>query len=262
MFQSVEPIQSGASWFITKPILEKSLEWQYGILGIMAVLALGTLIYAITQAGRTGKGNAIWICAGAALASFYEPLGDLFAHVAYHEINQINFTAAFGFLTPLWIVPTYVVFFGLSILVLLPILERGVSLRFWMTLFMLSLPGAFLFEVPLLKMGAIQYYGANQPFQILGYPLWMAFANSCTVFVVTTAVYLISKTSLIHRHPFLLAPLMPMLVMGANGGSALPLASAINSSSSVTVVNLMALLSIGLATLYVWMCGKVLAIRQ
>lgn len=248
--------QPADHWWITKPALEKSLAWQYGILAIMSALAVLTLLYAVRQARRTGRSDPIWICLGAALAVFYEPLGDFFAHVTYHEVNQINLTSAFGFHTPLWVLPTYVVFFGAPILLLLPQLERGISMVRWMAIFVLSMPGAFLFEVPLLQMGSIAYYGENQPFQILGYPLWMAFANGCTMLVVTTAVHFLRQSAVIQQHPFFLAPVLPMLVMGANGGAALPLASAINGSASVEVVNLMALLSMGLATLYVWLCGK------
>jgi uncharacterized membrane protein (UPF0136 family) len=258
VFSTVNPIQTGSDWFVAKPVLDKSPEWQLTMLVIMSLLALATFIYAGFQARRTGKPDALWICVGAGLATFYEPLGDLFAHVTYHEVNQISFTTAFGFSTPLWILPTYVIFFGATVLALLSVLDREISMRQWMTFFVLSLPGALLFEVPLLKMGSIEYYGANQPVQVFGYPLWMAFANSCTMFVVTTVIHFITRAPVIRQYPFLLALLMPMLVLGANGGAALPLASAINSSTSSTTVNIFAVASMVLATLYVWICGKLL----
>jgi hypothetical protein len=141
---------------------------------------------------------------------------------------------------------------------MLSLLQRGITRRQWMGLFFLSLPGALLFEVPLLMMGAIDYYGANQPAKILGYPIWMAFANSCTLFVMAAAIFLLAQTQIIRARPWLLAPLTPMLVMGANGAAALPLASAINASSSLIVVNLCAVLSALLATLYVWIFGYIL----
>ena len=259
MFNAITPIQMGNDWFVEKPLLEKTTDWQLIALAIYGALALGAILYAWSSVRRTGRQDALWICLGAALAAFYEPLGDLCAHVAYHEINQINFTTAFGFSVPLWVLPSYVAFFGLPVVALLAMLERGVTSKQWMIFYFGALPGALLFEAPLLAMGAIEYYGANQPFQIYGYPVWMGFVNGCTMFVVTTAMYFITRTNLIKARPYLLTPLMPLFVLGANGGAALPLASAINSSSSSDVVNVFACVSMALATLYVWICGQLVA---
>lgn len=259
MFAASTPIQSGNDWFVAKPLLEKSVEWQLAALAIYSLLALGAVIYAWSRVRRTGRQDALWICLGAALATFYEPLGDLCAHVAYHEANQIHFTTAFGFSVPLWVLPSYVAFFGLPVVALMSMIERGVTSKQWMIFYISALPGALLFEAPLLAMGAIEYYGSNQPFQIYGYPVWMGFVNGCTMFVVTTAMYFVTRTELIKARPYLLTPLMPLLVLGANGGAALPLASAINSSDSVIVVNIFACVSMALATLYVWICGQLVA---
>jgi hypothetical protein len=251
-------IRFGNEWFVEKPLLEKSLEWQYGILAVMGILAIATLVYAHKVAKKEGSSYPYFLCLGAALATFYEPLGDLFVHVAYHEVGQINFTTAFGFSTPLWVVPAYIVFFGLTVLLLLGEIAKGVTVSRWMLFFFASLPGAWLFEVPLLKMGSIDYYGANQPFSILDYPVWMAFANSTTMFVVATAVALLMRTETLRKRPYLLAVLMPMLVLGANGGVALPLGSALNSAASVATVNAMALLSMALGLCYTWICGCII----
>ncbi|HKY23319.1 MAG TPA: hypothetical protein VJM31_19035 [Vicinamibacterales bacterium] len=259
MFSVVEPIVDGAGWFVEKPALTKSLDWQYGILGLMCLLAVATLVGAAMTSRRRGDSGAIWICVGAALATFYEPLGDLFAHVTYHEQGQLNFTTAFGFRTPLWVLPTYVLFFGATTVWLQSQIERGMTLRRWILLFIATLPGAWLFEVPLLRMGAIEYYGANQPIQVFGYPLWMAFVNSTTMFVVATACHWLARTSVMQRHPILFAPIFPMLIVGANGGAALPLGSALNASASPWVTNAAAGVSIALSLLYVWICGNLLA---
>ena len=258
MFSSDTVVRLGNDWFVEKPLLEKSLPWQYGILVVMGVLALITLLYAHKVAKKESNSYPYFLCLGAALATFYEPLGDLFAHVAYHEVGQINFTTAFGFSTPLWVVPAYIVFFGLTVLLLLGEIAKGVTIGRWMLFFFTSLPGAWLFEVPLLKMGSIDYYGATQPFKILDYPVWMAFANSTTMFVVATAVALLLRTQTLLMRPYLLAILMPMLVLGANGGAALPLGSALNSGASVATVNAMALLSMALGLCYTWICGCII----
>jgi hypothetical protein len=224
----------------------------------MTVLAIATVIYAFRIAKRTGRTDAVWICVGAALACYYEPLGDLMARVTYHEVNTIAFTAAFGHTIPLWVLPCYIVFFGAPIIALLTIIERGITAQKWLLLFFLSVPGAWLFEVPLLAMGATEYYGDNQPFKILNYPVWMAFSNTAGMVLTATAVYYISKTPLIRQYPSLLAALLPLFIVGASATTILPVGSALSSSDSATVVNIFAMASIVLSVIYAWVSGKLL----
>lgn len=252
-----EAIENGQDWFVSKPVLEKTLEWQLWALLLMSVLAMFTLLYAIKISRKVGR-YPIYVVLGAALATYYEPLGDLFAHVTYHEANQLTFTQSFGFKTPLWILPTYIVFFGASIIWLVSRIDEGVSVKQWWVYFVLSIPGAWVFEVPLLEMGAIAYYGDNQPFRIFGYPLWMAFSNSATIFLVSAAVAWLKGTPLFLQRPILLVPVIPMLVLGANGGVGLPLGSAINGTDDVVVVQLMACASILLAVFYVRICERLI----
>lgn len=255
---SMRPIVHGNDWFVAKPVLEKSLEWQTGILVIMSLAAIGTLVYAIRQWRLTGHPHALLAVFGAALASFYEPVGDLFAHVTYHEVNQINLTTAMGFRTPLWVLPVYVVFFGMPMLVLDRLIDAGLSLRRWLTIFLLAVPGSWLFEVPLIQMGAVQYYGDNQPFALFHFPVWMAFTNAMTM-MVTAAGYNRLKTVYRGAAAGLLIVCVPLLVIGANAASALPIASALNSGRALAFNNAMALLSMALAGFYVLAAGTIVA---
>jgi len=254
-----EPVSTGA-WFVEKPIFEQSIMMQVAILAVMMVFVVIAIVYAARLARQESSRFPLYICIGIALAAFYEPFGDLFAHVVYHEANQINFTSAFGFRVPLWVWPSYVGIFGLPVLILVRKLETSeFSMSWWMPVFFAGVIGGWLWEIPMIKLGYVEYYGANAPFKLLGYPIWMGFANGATMLVVTTAVYFL-KHSVVGRHyPFLIIPMFPMLLMAANGGAALPLASAINSSDSSAVVNIFAFVSMAAATLYVWICGQLLA---
>lgn len=262
MFDIGKPLLTGNDWFIPKPALEKSIEWQWGIFAIMTVLALATFVYAFRAWQKTGRSDAIWITVGSGIAAFYEPLGDFLAHVTYHEVNTIALTSAFGFTTPLWVLPCYVVFFGAPVLALLAFVEKGMTANKWLLFFFASIPGAWMFEVPLLKMGAIEYYGPNQPVHILDYPPWMAFSNSCAMFVTTVALYFVRRSPVIAQSPWLLAALFPMFVAGASAISILPVGSALSSSNSADVVNMLALVSMAVSVLYVWISGRVLESAQ
>lgn len=249
------PISEGSDWFVTKPLLEKSLEWQVGMTLFMSALALMAIIYAVREARRARRWHPVLILCGALLSVFYEPLGDLFAHVTYHEVKQISFHSAFGFRSPVWLLPTYIAFFGAPIIWLSTLIEKGIGLRSWMLLFFAAIPSVWIFEVPMIMMGYIAYYGDNQPFEILGYPVWMGFVNTSTMFVVGALVALISRVGFIDDKPFLLVMLVPLLVIGAHASASLPLASAINSTANMWQVNAMALVSMAVATLQVYVVG-------
>lgn len=262
MFSLTHAITQGNEWFALKPALEKSIEWQMGILIFMSILAALTFLVAVRISRRADNAYPWCLCLGAGLASFYEPLGDLFAHVTYHEVNQLALISAFGYHVPLWILPTYVVFFGASVLWLQSEIDRGVKLSRWIILFVLSLPSAWLFEIPLLRMGAINYYGDGQPVQVFGYPVWMAFANSATIFVVAAACSFLRRSPPFQEQPILFIPTFPMLVIGASGAAALPLGSAINSEASSVAIDVAAIVSMALASLYVWIAGRLMSATE
>lgn len=240
---SITPIVSGAEWFVTKPVLEKSIAWQEGMLAVILLLALGGVTTVVLQARRTRQWFPIFVCIGGALCAFYEPLGDLLSHVTYHEVNQVNFTTAFGFHIPLWILPCYLVSFGVPIILLANVLENGIGMKKWMTFYALAFVGGWAFEVPMILMGAIEYYGDNQPFRILGFPVWLGFVNNATMFTVASFVYLLKRSSVGERWPALVVVLMPVMVGGTHAGLSLAAGSAINSSHDLVFVNLMATVS-------------------
>ena len=258
MFGISKPLLTADDWFVPKPALEKSLEAQYGILAIMVILAAITVIYAIKTAKKNGRSDVLWITCGAALACFYEPLGDFLAHVTYHEVNTIAFTSAFGFTIPLWVLPTYVVFFGAALLWLLNEIEKGMTCKRWMMLFFMLAPSALVFEAPLLALGYIEYYGANQPVKILRYPPWMAFSNMAATLITATSLYFVCKTKLVRNFPAVLVMLTPLFIAGGSAATILPVGSALSSTDSTFIVNIFALVSIAVSCFFAWASGYIL----
>jgi hypothetical protein len=260
MFNSgAPPIINGNDWFVTKPALHASAEWQNNMTIIMVLCTLGTFYYAFKLARAQKNPYPYFIALGAGLAAFYEPLGDLLAHVTYAEVDQINYTTTLGFRIPLWCLFSYFCFFGFPVLMVSNLIDQGISVKRWMLFFFLSVASAWLFEVPIINSGATEYFGANQPYKILNYPVWMGFVNACTMFCCATAVHYLKKSAFIMSWPAIFLPLMPMLVAGANVGAALPLGSAINASTHAGFVSVMATASILLSTFYVWVCGGMIA---
>jgi hypothetical protein len=258
MFDINEPLLRGADWFVEKPALEKSLEWQWGMFAFMTFLAVLTVIYALRLCKKYKNATPIWIVVGSAIATFYEPLGDFLSHVTYHEVNTISFTSAFGFTIPLWVFPCYVVFFGAPILALIEKAEKNISINKWMLAFVISIPGAALFEFPILAVQATEYYGNNQPWKILNYPIWMAFSNTCTMFVTVAAVYFSLRTLVVKQNPWLLAILVPLFIIGSSAASIMPVGSALSATDSAIIVNIFAVGSMVVSVLLTWISGRML----
>ncbi|MEQ9565351.1 MAG: hypothetical protein RLN85_05950 [Pseudomonadales bacterium] len=259
MFQTpAVPITRGDQWFVVKPILEKAALEQHILLLIMSVLAIATIWYAVRVFRRDGTLLPVYILIGSALACFYEPLGDLLAHVTYAEASQVNYISSYGFLVPLWVLPTYILFFGYPTLFLMERIERGVTLQWWMAVFVISVIGSWIFEIPLIALEFQSYYGDNAPFKLLGYPIWMGFVNAATISIVATAAFFLKHSWVGTKCPSCYIVLIPLLVAGANAGSGLPASFALNSSNDPGIVNIAASTAMMLSVTYAWICANLI----
>lgn len=244
------------SWLGDKPALELSAAWQYGMLAAQAILCLLTIIYAIHVWKKTSNRSYLYIWLGGFFSIFYEPLGDLLAHVTYHEVNQINFITSFGFEIPIWMAPAYPVAVSASIIWNIRRIEAGVDMKSWMSGFFYLIPALILFELPMIALGYVEYW-EPRAFSILGYPLVMAFVNTAgLIFINATVIHLIMKHGAIGKWPILLVVLVPMVTAGSHLAVSLPWGYANNATANVTMINIGALLSIASSVIATWICGN------
>jgi hypothetical protein len=245
------------SWVIPRPSFYISDTLHTGLTIFMFVGAALVLMYAVKLARSRNQSYPLYVCLGSALAAFYEPLGDLFAHIAYFDAGNLQYVNAFGNAVPLFALPGYVISFGLPILIITAKLESGISQKEWMLMFFGTVFATALFELPFLHAGVHNYYGDNQPFKIIGYPVWMAFPNALAPFAAISVVHLALKTSVFVRHPVLFVAVVPGVIAGSHLAVSLPFATAINGPNSLLTVNLAAIASILLAILYSWIFGEI-----
>jgi hypothetical protein len=218
---------------------------------VISVIALVVFVYAIRTWRTTGRSEMFWITFGSLAAVFYEPLGDSMVDVVYHQSDSLSVLTAFGRTIPMWVLPCYAVFWGPAILALVTALENGVSRQRWFGLFAISIVGTWLFEVPLLQMGAHTYFGSQQPIKLLDYPVWMAFSNSAVIFVVALLVHAFKKTALVREHPAYLALLVPSSIIGVGVTTLIPIGIAMSSTTSLLAINLCAAVTALLSIAYV-----------
>lgn len=239
-----------------RPLLAIPPEWDIALNIVMGVLILASLYYAMRMVKKEGRLNPLYLLIGGGFGVFFEPAGDLMAHVTFHA-EQINAVGSYGFHVPLWMVGAYIISTGVPIIWLLDMVRSGMTMKKWMMTFLLCIPAAIVFELPLIFMGAIEYYGP-QPFSIFGYPVWMAFANTAGLFFVPTAIfYFLTEKGVIDKsNAFLLIPLTPMIVAGSHVAGAFPHGYGMNSGNpDLLMINVFSLLAIAGCTFLTWIAG-------
>lgn len=230
---------------------------QIGTLWVASVLALLSLLYAAWMTRRLRDPFPLALFLGAACSVVYEPLGDILTKVAYPPLDQISLMTAFGRPVPLWMLPNYAFFFCVPVLLLLHYVVRPdvTARRWWLSYAGIALFVA-LFEQPGINADNWRYYATNQALSINSYPLWVAFANAQSLFMIATGIALLRRRVITPRLSFLFVPIVPMLFVGSHVGAALPISAALYSTDNRLIVNAAALLAILMCLLTVWIAGR------
>jgi hypothetical protein len=225
------------------------------------VSVLFALFYASVVARREKSPWPYFVVLGAGLSVIYEPIGDLLGHVAYAEQGQITWIETFGRRIPMLIGFVYFFYFSVPVIWLNTRLEKGLSFSRWCSWYAITTVLTGLFEAPFLNVGTWVYYGDNQPLKFLGYPFWWGFANGSMLFVLAAAVRLLRRSLLTGRSSFWLTPLYPSILASAHMGPSMLVVSAINSTESLTIVNLAAAASSLLYVLNTLVLGRLVTHR-
>jgi len=230
-------------------------EQQVGILAVACTLAVASLIYALWFSSHERSKYPIFIFLGAGLSVLYEPMGDVFTKVAYPPLEQISLFTSFGRPTPLWLLPNYFFFFCVPVLLFIQfVLQKFTIKRMWVAYGALVL-FVGLFEQPGIVGDYWRYYGEVEAFSLNTYPVWVAFVNAHSIAMIATGVYLLRKHVLPERMSFLFIVLVPVLFVGNHIAPALPIVSALYTTTNLLLVNLAAILTISICVINVWIAS-------
>jgi hypothetical protein len=159
---------------------------------ITVAVGVGLLLFLAWAVLRPGKRLiSIAMLIGGAAVTFNEPGFDILNAVWHPIIGQNTAFTLLGRSVPLWAFPGYIAVYGCSALLMLEAFMRGISTRaIWLWCLVPILLDALL-EIPLLQCH-LYYYYANQPLDLLGYPLYQAPSNTAGIFFGVTVLYLLS----------------------------------------------------------------------
>lgn len=252
------PVAANPDWSGFRPVNTLAPGVSIGMHILGGLLLLFGIYYAVRSARREGTLNPVYILIGGALSIFYEPMGDLGAHVTYHA-DQTTAVAAYGFSVPTWMIPTYPFVVGVSVIWLINTLRTGLTAQKWWIYYSIFVVCAICFELPMIFLRAVQYYG-TQSITVFGYPVWMAFVNvTGLVFVPGTILYLLIEHGVINkRNGFLLIPLTPLVAAGSHTAADFTRSYVMNGDHGRVAIEAVSLVSIAAAVFLAWLCSRVL----
>jgi hypothetical protein len=122
----------------------------------------------------------LFCCLGGIFCNAIEPFWDVMGHLHFNSGNTVVFQAfaqtAFPIDYPLWAVLLYIQFGGFQCWVFYLMLKHGAGRRLFWSVAGWQIVVKAVIEIPLINAHVYQYYG-NQPFRLLGFPLWWVFTN-------------------------------------------------------------------------------------
>jgi hypothetical protein len=226
----------------------------FGVVGLLA------LAYCIHLARAERKRYPLFVFLGAGLAVFYEPINNVLGHCTYPEISQVTWLETFGRRIPTYIGPVYFFYFSAPVLWLMGRIRAGVSVRQWWRYYAIGVVVCTCFELIPLHYGWWKYYGDNQGLRVGGFPMWWWFTNPMCLFAMATLFHFLREHVITDRLSPVLVVLWPMALFATHGSAAIPIFTALNSTSSTVVTTLATLLTIGLALMVMALTGKLVAV--
>jgi hypothetical protein len=217
--------------------------------GILAVV----LVWVANDSRKTRDLLPIFIMLGAGVASLQECIYDVLCNVWYAQYGTTPFYRIFNISVPLWMIPAYTWYVGGQGCLMYKNFRRGMTPGQLWRFYLLFWGANLVLEIPALQIGNIYTYYGKQPFEVLGFPVWMAMTNSLMP-IILGAVF--SALADVLRGPrALLAVAITPLLVGAAEFSGWPMWLALNSGRGYGVSYAAAVLTLGNSLLIAYLAA-------
>lgn len=156
--------------------------------------------YAVALAKRERSIFPVVLVLAVAVGSLIEPLYDISYHLHWLDAGeQWTLFTSFGLPQPVWVMPAYVMVFGMPALLMYRSFARGVTLTRVYKLAGLTALTTAIFEITAINLGLYVYYGES-PWRVFNYPLFIAFMEGAQItgFAVLAALLSVYATKQIH----------------------------------------------------------------
>lgn len=230
------------------------------VLALSIVIFLAALAYAVIDMRRTARVLPLLVLAGAAIASFQECIYDVAVLVWWADVDTVPMYRLFNRSVPLWMIFAYPWFIGGMGYWAYSQFQRGMgSARLW-KLYFFGWFANLLLEVPALQIGNIYTYYGEQPFKILGFPMWMAMTNTLMPIFVGALLHVFDDVLRGPRTLFVLI-LVPAGTASAEISSGWPIWLALNSGQGLWLTQLATFVTLGVSISLVYLVSLKLCMR-
>ncbi|MBT8340000.1 MAG: hypothetical protein HKP58_10410 [Desulfatitalea sp.] len=244
---------------LERPVLAMPQTAQTVAIILFAAIVAVIVGYVIRFSMKNKVSYPIWMIIAIFLATPYETHTALLGHFVYPQEGQISVFSLYGIPMPLYLVLIYVVYVAPFMLFIFNSMEKGtMTPSLWWKMFFISVPCAFMFEPLAIHFGLWNYWGANQPMKILGFPLWWAFVNPTGLMIMTLTVYLIWRDVLHRQKAYTFCLLIPLGLFAFLGCISAPAHITLHSYTSKTATIVGSLLSMAMSVFAIWIGQKIL----
>ena len=212
--------------------------------------------YAERQRRRTGSAVGFLLLLAGAATVINEPVVDVLGLCWFAKQGSIGLFTAWGVTIPAFMLPVYCWYVGGQALFVFGAMQAGITASRLYRLYGIFALVNVALELPGLNMGIYAYYG-NQPFEVLGFPLWWPICNALMPIVMAALVHVLLPY--LRGMSLLLVILLgPMAAGMTNGAIGIPVWVALNSSAPAWVAYCAALVSLALGLTLAFLLSRVL----
>lgn len=237
--------------------------WALIICGAFAFLVL---VFAVIYAWNKKDMLPIYLFIAAGISTSVEPFVDVLGLCWYPEVGSVPGYRCIGRTIPLYLVFVWMFYFTPAILLILNRCQKGMTATWFMTFYLATAVGAFVFEILPLHYHMWTYYGA-QPFVIningflnFGFPLFYAFVNVVCVSLTGVAIHKVLPY-LPGWKKIAIIPLMPVFTLAAWSGPGFYISTTMNIFPFIGlgVTRLGTIVTALICILLIWLAARVAA---
>ncbi len=220
--------------------------------------------FAVRMAKRERSIFPIVLVVAVAVGSLIEPLYDISYHLYWLDAGQQwTLFTSFGLPQPVWVMPAYIMVFGMPALLMYRSFARGVTLQRVFKLAALTSLTTAIFEITAINLGLYVYYGES-PWRVFNYPLFISFMEGAQITGFAVLAALLSLYASKAVHALALFAIFPGNFALETLGAGFPTVILQNTSPNPNGVLLFfsAFASVGLAATALWWTTQSLLAAQ
>lgn len=160
---------------------------------VATVVTFAAALVAIVLVGRMCvRQRVLWpiaVLIGGTVTCLLEPLFDHLYGLWFPTIGQWTLFVTYGLHEPVWLPAAYLVVYGALAIWCARCLDKAPTVRTVWRLYGALVVIAMVAEIGYISVLGVYNYQADQPFVVLGYPLFLGFVNSMSALIAGLAIH-------------------------------------------------------------------------